>query len=64
MLFFPLVIRLVESQAMAVPVTSWCLNAVSNLVMKSENVPMAMVVPVMAFCLNVVAQVRADPLVM
>ena len=55
---------LVESQAMASPVTSWCLNAVSNFVTKSEKVPMAMVVPEMAFCLNVVAQVRADPLVM
>ena len=43
---------------------SWCLNAVSNFVMKSGKVPIVMVVLEMVFCLKVVAQVRADPLVM
>ena len=60
----PLGHALVKSQAMALPVVSWCLNAVSNFVTKLEKVPMVMVVSEMVYCLNVVAQVRADLLVM
>ena len=56
--------HLVESQVMAFPVVLWCLNAVSNFIIKSEKVPMVMVVPEMVFCRNMVAQVRVDPLVM
>ena len=47
--FFPLVMQLVESQAMAFPV-SWYLNVVLNLMTKSEKVTMMMVILEMAFC--------------
>ena len=56
-------IHLVDNQEMAFPVTSWCLNAVLNFVMKSAKVPRVNVVPDRAFCRKVEAQVRADPLV-
>ena len=64
-LFFLLFsIRWVDSQAMACPVTSWCLNVVLNFVTKSANVPRENIVPEMALWRKVAAQVRADPLVM
>ena len=53
----------VDSQEMAFPVTSWCLNVVLNFVMKSAKVPRVNNVPEMALWRKVVAQVRADPLV-
>ena len=48
--FFPLVMHLVESQAMAFPVVSWRLNVVFNLVTKLEKISMVMVVPEMVLC--------------
>ena len=54
----------VDSQEMALPVTSWCLNIVLNFVTKSAKVPRENVVPEMALWRKVAAQVRADPLVM
>ena len=56
-------IHLVDSQEMAFPVTSWCLNVVLNFAMKSAKVPRENVVPEMALWQKVAAQVRADPLV-
>ena len=56
--------RLVDSQEMAFPVTSWCLNIVLNFMMKSAKVPRENDVPEMALWRKVAAQVRADPLVM
>jgi len=58
------IIRLVESQAMALDFTSWCSNAVLKLAMKTVKVPMAMVDPTRVLCQNVVAQVRVGPSVM
>ena len=55
--------RWVDSQEMAFPVTSWCLNAVLNFVMKSAKVPRVNEVPKMALWRKVEAHVRADPLV-
>ena len=57
-------IRLVDSQEMAFPVTSWCLNVVLNFMTKSAKVPRENLVPEMALWRKVAAQVRADPLVM
>ena len=54
----------VDSQEMAFPVTSWCLNTVLNFVIKSAKVPRVNVVPEMALSQKVEAHVRADPLVM
>ena len=54
----------VDSQEMALPVTSWCLNVVLNFVTKSVKVPRENIVPEMALWRKVAAQVRADPLVM
>ena len=56
--------HLVDNQEMAFPVTSWCLNAVLNSVIKSAKVPRVNEVPEMALWQKVEAQVRADPLVM
>ena len=65
MLFFTfLVMHLVDSQEMAFPVTSWCLNVVLNFVTKSAKVPRENKVPEMVLWWKVAAQVRADPLVM
>ena len=58
------IMRLVESQEMAFPVTSWCLNVVLNFATKSAKVPRENEVPEMALWWKVAAQVRADPLVM
>ena len=64
MLFYTfLVMRLVDSQEMAFPVTLWCLNVELNFAMKSAKVPRVKDVPEMAFWWKVTAQVRADPLV-
>ena len=49
---------------MVLLVVSWCMNAVSNFLMKSEEVLMEMIPPEMVFYWKVDAQVRADPLVM
>ena len=54
----------VDSQEIAFPVTSWCLNVVLNFVTKSAKVPRVNNVPEMAFWRKVAAQVRADPFVM
>ena len=56
-------IHLVDNQEMVFPVTSWCLNAVLNFVIKSAKVPRVNEVPEMALWRNVEAQVRADPVV-
>ena len=53
----------VDSQEIAFPVTSWCLNMVLNFVTKSAKVPRVNDVPEMVLWRKVVAQVRADPLV-
>ena len=53
----------VDSQEIAFPVTSWCLNVVLNFVTKSAKVPRVNNVPEMALWRKVAAQVRADPLV-
>ena len=58
------VMRLVDSQEMAFPVTSWYLNVELNLVTKSAKVPRVNEVPEMVLWQKVAAQVRADPLVM
>ena len=58
-----LVIRVVVSQATAVPVTSCCLNKVSKVVMKSVKVPNEMVVSEIQLLWKVVVQVKAEPLV-
>jgi len=58
-----LIIRLVESQAMALDFTSWCLNTVLKLAMKNMKVPIAMVEPTRVLCRKVVALVRVGPLV-
>ena len=58
------IMRLVDSQEMAFPVTSWCLNVALNFVTKSVKVPRENEVPEMVFWRKVAAQVRADPLVM
>ena len=58
------IIHLVDSQEMAFPVTSWCLNIELNLVTKSAKVPRENEVLEMALWRKVAAQVRADPLVM
>ena len=64
-LFFLLFsIRWMDSQEMAFPVTSWCLNVVLNFVTKSAKVPRENNVPEIALWQKVAAQVRADPLVM
>ena len=55
---------LVDNQEMVFPVTSWCLNAVLNFVIKSAKVPRVNAVPEMALWRKVEAQVRADPFVM
>ena len=57
-------IHLVDSQEMAFPVTSWCLNTVLNFVIKSAKVLRVNKVPEIALWQKVEAQVRADPLVM
>ena len=59
-----LVIRVVISQATAVPVMSCCLNKVSKVVMKSVKVPNEIVVLEIQLVRKVVAQVKAEPLVM
>ena len=41
-------IHLVDSQEMAFPVTSWCMNTVLNFMTKSVKVPRVNVVPEMA----------------
>ena len=64
MFFLLFSIRWVDSQEMAFPVTSWCLNVVLNLAMKSAKVPRENDVPEMVLWRKVVAQVRAEPLVM
>ena len=56
--------HLVDSQEMAFPVTSWCLNVVLNLATKSEKVPRENVVPEIALWRKVAAHIRADALVM
>ena len=56
--------HLVDSQEMAFPVMSRCLNAVLNFVTKSAKVPRENEVPEIALWRKVAAQVRADPLVM
>jgi len=58
-----LVIHLVESQAIALDLTLWCLKEVLNWVDKLAKVPMVVVVSAKALCLKVVAQIRAAPLV-
>ena len=58
------IMRLVDSQEMVFPVTSWCLKVVLNLAMKSVKVPRENEVSEMALWRKVAAQVRADPLVM
>ena len=64
-LFFLLFsIRWMDSQEMAFPVTSWCLNMILNFVTKSAKVPRENDVPEIALRQKVAAQVRADPLVM
>ena len=62
-LFFFFSMHWVDSQEIAFPVTSWCLNVVLNFVMKSAKIPRVNDVPEMALWRKVVAQVRADPLV-
>ena len=59
-----LVIRVVVSQATAVPVMSRCLNEVLKAVMKSAKVPNEIVVLEIQLVQKVVAQVKAEPLVM
>ena len=54
----------VDNQEMAFLVTSWCLNAVLNFVIKSAKVPRVNEVPEMVLWRKVEAHVRADPLVM
>ena len=58
------IMHLVDSQEMAFPVTSWCLNVELNFMTKSAKVPRENEVPEMALRRKVAAQVRADPLVM
>ena len=58
------IMRLVDSQEMAFPVTLWCLNVVLNFMTKSAKVPRENEVPEMALWRKVTAQVRADLLVM
>ena len=47
-LFLFFCMRWVDNQEMAFPVTSWCLNAVLNFVIKSAKIPRVNDVPVMA----------------
>ena len=63
MFFLLFSIHWVNSQEMAFPVTSWCLNVVLNFVTKSVKVLRENDVPEMALWRKVAAQVRADPLV-
>ena len=53
-------IRLVDSQEIVFPVTSWCLNVVLNFTTKSAKVPRVNEVPEMALWQKVAAQVRAE----
>ena len=63
-LFFLLFsMRWVDSQEMAFPVMSWCLNVVLNFTTKSAKVPRVNDVPEMVLWWKVATQVRADPLV-
>ena len=55
---------LVDNQEMVFLVTSWCLNAVLNFVIKSAKVLRVNEVPEMALWWKVEAQVRVDPVVM
>ena len=59
-----LTICLVESQAMALDLISWCSNAVLKFATKTVKVPIAIVDPTKVLCRNMVAQVRAGPSVM